>query len=103
MYSLKDLQGYVDLMKLLTALLDVLEPRYHEISAEKNDRTRKHGAYLRNLSGGSSKVKHISQFLVESCLAARLKVAHDDSQLSNILDKLLQVFFEVIELFRHCN
>lgn len=27
----KDLQGYVDLMKLLTALLDVLEPRYHEI------------------------------------------------------------------------
>lgn len=28
-------------MKLLTALLDVLEPRYHEISAEKNDRTRK--------------------------------------------------------------
>lgn len=31
---LKDLQRYVDLMKLLTALLDVLQSRYHKISSE---------------------------------------------------------------------
>lgn len=32
---LKDLQRYVDLMKLLTALLDVLQSRYHEIAPEE--------------------------------------------------------------------
>lgn len=35
MDSLKDLQRYVDLMKLLTALLDVLQARYHEISLKE--------------------------------------------------------------------
>lgn len=46
-------------------------------------------------------VKHDSQFLVESCLAAGLEVADDDSQLSNILDKFLQMLLQVIEFFGH--
>lgn len=33
--SLKDFKRYVDLMKLLTAFLDVLQARYHEISVKK--------------------------------------------------------------------
>lgn len=49
----------------------------------------------------SSWVKHDSQFLVETGLAARLEVAYYDPQLSNILDKFLQMLLQVVELFRH--
>ena len=44
-----------------------------------------------------------SQFLVEYCLAAGLEVADDDSQLSNILDKFLQMLLQIIKFFSHLN
>lgn len=44
-----------------------------------------------------------SQFLVKNGLAARLEIADDDSQLSNILNKFLQVFLQAIKFFSHFN
>lgn len=45
--------------------------------------------------------KHGSQFLVQSCLATRLKVADDDAQLSNVLDKFLQMLLQIVKFFSH--
>lgn len=48
-----------------------------------------------------SSIQPDSQFLVEDCLTAGLEVADDDSQLSDILDKFLQMFLKVVEFFSH--
>lgn len=37
--SLKHLQRHINLMQLLTALLDVLQSRYHEIPERKTNKT----------------------------------------------------------------
>lgn len=44
---------------------------------------------------------HSLQFLIESCLAARLKIADDNSQLPYIFDKFLKMLFKIVKLLRH--
>lgn len=94
---LKDLQRHVDLMELLTALLDVLESRDHEIACEETTKGVS-GAVV--LSEEPLWRRH-SQFLVEDGLAARLEVTDDDPQLANVLYELLQVFLQAVEFFSH--
>lgn len=48
-----------------------------------------------------SRIKYDSQFLVQTGLAARLEVANNDPQLSNILDKFLQMLLQVVKSLRH--
>lgn len=54
-----------------------------------------------NFTVKTSYIEEYSQFLVKNGLAARLEVADDDSQLSNILNKFLQMFLQAIKFLSH--
>lgn len=50
---------------------------------------------------GLKALHYCLQFLIESCLAARLKIADDNSQLSYIFDKFLKMLFKIVKLLGH--
>lgn len=89
-------------MKLLTALFNVLQSGNHKIPGNEmviDCRLAKRSAELKPTF--ASVMMQSSQFLVQSCLATRLKVADDDSELPYVLDEFLQVLLQVVKFFSH--